>query len=80
MFAATAPPWVKVGIDEAIARARVWSVACFAAPFAQKSFSILLDTHTLGEQDDFEVSPFEARLPLRSPKVVSLKVQFYIER
>jgi hypothetical protein len=46
----------------------------------QKGFSILLDTHTLGEQDHFEVSPFEARLPLRSPKVVSLKVKLCIER
>jgi hypothetical protein len=29
-----------------------------AAPFAQKSFSILLDTHVLGEHDHVEVSQF----------------------
>jgi len=42
-----------------------------ATPFAQKSFSILLDTHILGEQDRAEILPLEARLPLRSPSAVS---------
>jgi hypothetical protein len=51
-----------------------------AAPFAQKNLSILLDTHMLKEQDDVEVSPFEARLPLRSPNAVSLKAKLRIER
>jgi hypothetical protein len=43
-----------------------------AARFAQKNSSILLDTHILGEQARGKVSPFEARLPLRSPSAVSL--------
>jgi hypothetical protein len=51
-----------------------------AAPFAEKNLSILLDTHMLKEQDDVEVSPFEARLPLRSPNAVSLKAELRIER
>jgi hypothetical protein len=55
-------------------------IRVFRSSFAQKSFSILLDTHTLREQDHVEVSPFEARLPLRSPKAVSLKVKLHIER
>src|ERR1700693_3820677 len=55
-------------------------IRVFRSSFAQKSFSILLDTHRLTEQDDVEVSPFEARLPLRSPKAVSLKVKLHIER
>ena len=55
-------------------------IRVFRTSFAQKSFSILLDTHTLREQDHVEVSPFEARLPLRSPKAVSLKVKLHIER
>ena len=54
--------------------------ACFAAPFAQKNFSILLDRCILGEQDRAEVSPFEARLPLRSPSAVSLKAKLRVER
>jgi hypothetical protein len=41
--------------------------------FAQKNSSIVLDTHTLWEQDHVEVSPFEARLPLPSPNAVSIK-------
>jgi len=44
------------------------------------NLSIVLDTHTREEQDHVEVSPFEARLPLRSPKAVSLKVKLHIER
>jgi hypothetical protein len=36
--------------------------------FARKNFSIVLDTHALGEQDHAVVSPFVARLPLRIPK------------
>ena len=52
----------------------------FAAPFAQKNFSILLDRCILGEQDRAEVSPFEARLPLRSPSAVSLKAKLRVER
>ena len=55
-------------------------IRVFRSSFAQKSFSIFLDTHTLREQDHVEVSPFEARLPLRSPKAVSLKVKLHIER
>jgi hypothetical protein len=51
-----------------------------AAPFARKKSSIPLDTHFLGEQDHVEVSPFEARLPLRSPNAVSLKAKLRIER
>ena len=43
-----------------------------AARFAQKNFSILLDTHILGEQARGKVSSFEARLPLRSPSAVFL--------
>src|SRR5207245_6489281 len=43
-----------------------------AARFAQRNVSILLDTHILREQPRVEVSPFEARLPLRSPSAVSL--------
>jgi len=51
-----------------------------AAPFAQKSLSINLDTHVREEQDDLEVSLFEARLPLRSPRAVSLTAKLRIER
>jgi len=51
-----------------------------AAPFAQKNFSILLDMCTLEEQHHVEVSPFDARLPLRSPNSVSLKAKLRIER
>src|SRR4029077_7625931 len=51
-----------------------------AASFAQKSLSINLDTHVREEQDDLEVSPFEARLPLRSPRAVSLTAKLRIER
>jgi len=43
-----------------------------AARFAQKNVSILLDAHILREQARAEVSPFEARHPLRSPSAVSL--------
>jgi hypothetical protein len=51
-----------------------------AARFAQKNSSILLDTHILREQARAEVSPFEARLPLRSPSAVSFKAKLRIER
>jgi hypothetical protein len=51
-----------------------------AARFALKNFSILLDTHILREQARGEVSPFEARLPLRSPSAVSLLAKLRIER
>ena len=51
-----------------------------AARFAQKNFSILLDTHILGEQARGKVSSFEARLPLRSPRAVSLTVKLCFER
>ena len=67
-------------LDEAIAKIKVSHSRVFRSSFAQKSFSILLDTHTLREQDHVEVSPFEARLPLRSPNAVSLKVKLHIER
>jgi hypothetical protein len=70
----------QVSVDEAIAKIEVSHSRVFRSSFAQKSFSILLDTHTLREQDHVEVSPFEARLPLRSPKAVSLKVKLHIER
>jgi hypothetical protein len=42
--------------------------------------SINLDTHVREEQDHFEVSPFEARLPLRSPRAVSFSAKLRIER
>ncbi len=51
-----------------------------ATPFAQENLSILLDTRTLGEQAHVEFSPFEVRLPLRSPTAVSLKAKLRIER
>src|SRR6202011_4423675 len=70
----------QVSVDEAIAKTKVSHSRVFRSSFTQKSFSILLDTHTLREQDHVEVSPFEARLPLRSPKAVSLKVKLHIER
>jgi len=43
-------------------------------------FSILLDTRTREEQYQFEVSLFEAKLPLLSPFAVSLKDKLRIER
>jgi len=46
----------------------------------EKKFSIVLDTYTLEEQDHVEVSPFEARLPLRSPKAVFVEAKLRIER
>src|SRR5712664_1963998 len=48
--------------------------------FAQKSLSILLDTHVREEQHHLEVSPFDARLPLPSPRAVSLTVKLRRER
>jgi len=51
-----------------------------AARFAQKNSSILLDTRIREEQHHVEVSLFEARLPLRSPNAVSLKVKHRIEQ
>jgi hypothetical protein len=48
--------------------------------FAQKKFSIVLDTYMLGEQDHVEVSPLEARLPLRSPNAVFVEAKLRIER
>jgi hypothetical protein len=48
--------------------------------FAQRKFSILLDTRTLEEQYQVEVSLFEARLPLLSPFAVSIKDKLRIER
>src|SRR5712692_718454 len=53
---------------------------CRSAPFAQMSLSILLDTHVREEQDHLEVSPVEARLPLPSPRAVSLTAKLRIER
>jgi hypothetical protein len=47
---------------------------------AKKKFSIVLDTYTLGEQDHIEVSPIEARLPLRSPNAVFVEAKLRIER
>jgi hypothetical protein len=47
---------------------------------AKKKFSIVLDTYTLGEQDHVEVSPIEARLPLRSPNAVFVEAKLRIER
>ena len=67
-------------LGEAIAKIKVSHSRVFRSSFAHKSFSIPLDTHTLREQDHVEVSPFEARLPLRSPNAVSLKVKLHIER
>jgi hypothetical protein len=46
----------------------------------EKKFSIVLDTYVLGEQDHVEVSPFEARLPLRSPNAVFVEAKLRIER
>jgi len=55
--------------------------ACFAMrPVSPQKFSILLDTHILREQARAEISPFEARLPLRSPSAVSLLAKLRIER
>jgi hypothetical protein len=51
---------------------RIESKGIAAARFAQKSSSILLDTHILGGQARAEVSPLQARLPLPSPSAVSL--------
>jgi hypothetical protein len=45
-----------------------------------RKFSILLDTRALEEQYQFEVSLFEAKLPLLSPFAVSLKDRLRIER
>src|SRR5712691_11928446 len=45
-----------------------------------ESFSILLDTHVREEQHYVEVSPFAARLPLRTPRAVSLAPKLRIER
>ena len=62
---------------------RLFNLADFrivAAPFAQTSLSILLDTHVREGQDDLEVSPFPARLPLRRPRAVSFTVKLRIER
>jgi hypothetical protein len=50
------------------------------ATFAQRKFSILLDTRPLKEQYEFVVSLFEARLPLLSPFAVSFKDKLRIER
>ena len=50
------------------------------ARFAQKEFSIPLDTCAREEQYEFEVSLFEAKLPLLSPFAVSLKDKLRIER
>jgi hypothetical protein len=46
----------------------------------RKNFSIVLDTQTWGEQDRVEFSPFEVRLPLRSPKAVFVEAKLRIER
>src|SRR5437899_12214151 len=56
---------------------RAW-IRAAVAPFAQRKFSILLDTRTFEEQYQFEVSLFEARLPLLSP--FTLKDKRRIER
>ena len=45
--------------------------------FAQKNVSIVLDTNTHGEQDDYAVSPIIARLPLRSPSAFSLRAKLH---
>ena len=55
-------------------------IPVFRSSFAQKRFSILLDTHTLREQDHVEVSPLEAKLPLRSPNAVFVEAKLRIER
>ena len=44
--------------------------------FAQKNFSIVLDTPTREEQAQVEISPSTARFPLLSPKAVSFKTSF----
>ena len=51
-----------------------------AALFAQKSLSILLDTRVCEEQHHLEVSPLRARLPLGSPRAVSLIAKLRVER
>ena len=54
---------------------------CAARPgFAQKNLSNVLDTYIQEEQYQFEVSLFEAKLPLNSPFAVSLKDKLRIER
>ena len=59
---------------------RLVILAFFAAPLHRRVFRFSLTLTSLREQDHVEVSPFEARLPLRSPKAVSLKVKLHIER
>jgi hypothetical protein len=49
----------------AIAKSRLSRSHVSQPLLQQKSFSIVLDAHILGEQDHVEVSPFEARFPLR---------------
>jgi hypothetical protein len=46
----------------------------------EKNFSIVLDTQVLGEQDRVVFSPFEVRLPLRSPNAVFVEAKLRIER
>jgi hypothetical protein len=55
-------------------------IRAVVALFAQRKFSILLDSRPHKEQYEFEVSPFGARLPLLSPFAVSLKDKLRIER
>src|SRR5260370_14812812 len=50
------------------------------APFAQKYFSINLDTHVREEQHHLDVSQFQAKLPLRPPRAVSLTPKLRTER
>jgi hypothetical protein len=66
-------------VKNAVVSNMVWMKAA-VAPFAQKKFSILLDTRCREEQYQFEVSLFEAKLPLLSPFAVSLKGKLRIER
>jgi len=66
-------------VKNAVVTKRVW-ITAEVAPFAQKRLSILLDTRTREEQYQFELSLFEAKLPLLSPFAVSLKDKLRIER
>ena len=58
---------------------RAW-IGVAVAPFAQRKFSIFHDPRTHEEQSQFEISLFEARLPLLRPFAVSLKDELRIER
>ena len=69
------PMYVALGKNNRSSHARVSPLF-----LDKRNYSIVLDTHTLGEQDHVVVSPFKARLPLPSPNAVSLAAKFRVER